>query len=237
MFYLLIPLLYAAASRRRACRSGWLGLRQKRWLPQVSGALLQIGAAFAFVAGGDHWHEDLRFLINPTAIGALLLALAGFASAWSYQRRPRHEVALVYYPWGLLWWLGGWPMRSPASSRTALKWTRCWCWPRSLPGWRPNAASTTGALGVTALAMLALGFPLALMQSDAHHQPFAGYGALAGRRSRSWACAPCCACAGRRYRGPHRAVPVVAAVASLLSLLACGAAAKPIWHRAGRPCW
>ncbi|WP_251275123.1 hypothetical protein, partial [Enterobacter hormaechei] len=35
------------------------------------------------------------------------------------------------------------------------------------------------ALGVTALAMLALGFPLALMQSDAHHQPFAGYGALA----------------------------------------------------------
>uniref|UniRef100_UPI001F3955ED DUF2339 domain-containing protein n=3 Tax=Bacteria TaxID=2 RepID=UPI001F3955ED len=85
----------------------WLGLRQKRWLPQVSGALLQIGAAFAFVAGGDHWHEDLRFLINPTAIGALLLALAGFASAWSYQRRPRHEVALVYYLWGLLWWLGG----------------------------------------------------------------------------------------------------------------------------------
>ena len=74
----------------------WLGLRQKRWLPQVSGALLQMGAAFAFVAGGDHWHEDLRFLINPTAIGALLLALAGFASAWGYQRRPRHEVALVY---------------------------------------------------------------------------------------------------------------------------------------------
>ncbi|PSD25321.1 hypothetical protein C7E12_21705, partial [Stenotrophomonas maltophilia] len=25
----------------------------------------------------------------------------------SYQRRPRHEVALVYYLWGLLWWLGG----------------------------------------------------------------------------------------------------------------------------------
>ncbi len=85
----------------------WLGLRQKRWLPQVSGALLQMGAAFAFVAGGDHWHEDLRFLINPTAIGALLLALAGFASAWSYQRRSRHEIALVYYLWGLLWWLGG----------------------------------------------------------------------------------------------------------------------------------
>ncbi|HBP03226.1 MAG TPA: DUF2339 domain-containing protein, partial [Stenotrophomonas sp.] len=85
----------------------WLGLRQKRWLPQVSGALLQMGAAFAFVAGGDHWHEDLRFLLNPTAIGALLLAVAGFASAWSYQRRQRHEIALVYYLWGLLWWLGG----------------------------------------------------------------------------------------------------------------------------------
>lgn len=159
----------------------WLGLRQKRWLPQVSGALLQIGAAFAFVAGGDHWHEDLRFLINPTAIGALLLALAGFASAWSYQRRPRHEVALVYYLWGMLWWLGGliheitrfFPYRTEVDALLVLAAVTAWLVAEV------QRRQPARALGVTALAMLALGFPLALVQSDAHHQPFAGYGALA----------------------------------------------------------
>ncbi len=159
----------------------WLGLRQKRWLPQVSGALLQIGAAFAFVAGGDHWHEDLRFLINPTAIGALLLALAGFASAWSYQRSSRHEIALVYYLWGLLWWLGGlvheitrfFPYRTEVDALLVLAAVTAWL------AAEVQCRQPARALGVTALAMLALGFPLALLQSDAHHQPFAGYGALA----------------------------------------------------------
>lgn len=159
----------------------WLGLRQKRWLPQVSGALLQMGAAFAFVAGGDHWHEDLRFLINPTAIGALLLALAGFATAWSYQRRSRHEIALVYYLWGLLWWLGGlvheitrfFPYRTEVDALLVLAAVTAWL------AAEVQRRQPARALGVTALAMLALGFPLALLQSDAHHQPFAGYGALA----------------------------------------------------------
>lgn len=159
----------------------WLGLRQKRWLPQVSGALLQMGAAFAFVAGADHWLEDARFLLNPTAIGALLLALAGFASAWSYQRRPRHEVALVYYLWGLLWWLGGlvheitrfFPYRIEVDALLVLAAVTAWLAAET------QRRQPARALGVTALAMLALGFPLALMQSDAHHQPFAGYGALA----------------------------------------------------------
>ncbi|HDS1510545.1 DUF2339 domain-containing protein [Stenotrophomonas maltophilia] len=159
----------------------WLGLRQKRWLPQVSGALLQMGAAFAFVAGGDHWHEDLRFLLNPTAIGALLLAVAGFASAWSYQRRQRHEIALVYYLWGLLWWLGGlvheitrfFPYRTEVDALLVLAAVTAWL------AAEVQRRQPARALGMTALAMLALGFPLALIQSDAHHQPFAGYGAPA----------------------------------------------------------
>ncbi len=159
----------------------WLGLRQKRWLPQVSGALLQMGAAFAFVAGGDHWHEDLRFLLNATAIGALLLAVAGFASAWSYQRRQRHEIALVYYLWGLLWWLGGlvheitrfFPYRTEVDALLVLAAVTAWL------AAEVQRRQPARALGMTALTMLALGFPLALIQSDAHQQPFAGYGALA----------------------------------------------------------
>ncbi|MEG0184875.1 MAG: DUF2339 domain-containing protein [Stenotrophomonas sp.] len=159
----------------------WLGLRQKRWLPQVSGALLQLGAAFAFVVGADYWHQDQRFLLNPTAIGALLLAVAGFAAAWSYQRRQRHEIALVYYLWGLLWWLGGVSheiarfFQHAVQADAVLVLAAVTAWLASEAQRRQPAR----ALGITALVMLATAFPLALLQSDAHQQPFAGYGAVA----------------------------------------------------------
>ncbi|HYQ25240.1 DUF2339 domain-containing protein [Stenotrophomonas sp.] len=158
----------------------WLGLRQQRWLPQVAAALLQLGAAFAFVVGADYWHGDMRFLLNPTAIGALLLAVAGFASAWSYQRRARQDVVLVYYLWGLLWWLGGFIheigrfIERTAQADALLVLAAVTAWLAAEVQRRQPAR----ALGVTALVMLAAGFPLALLQSDAHQQPFAGYGAL-----------------------------------------------------------
>ena len=159
----------------------WLGLRQKRWLPQVAAALLQLGAAFAFVVGADHWHGDTRFLLNATAVGALLLAVAGFASAWSYQRRARHDVALVYYLWGLLWWLGGFVheivrfIEHAAKADALLVLAAVTAWLAAEVHRRQPAR----ALGMTALLMLATGFPLALLQGDAHQQPFAGYGGLA----------------------------------------------------------
>ncbi|WMJ70327.1 DUF2339 domain-containing protein [Stenotrophomonas sp. 24(2023)] len=159
----------------------WLGLRQRRWLPQVAGALLQFGAAFAFVVGGDHWASDLRFLLNPTAIGALLLALAGLASAWSYQQRQRHDFALVYFLWGMAWWLGGFlhdivrfiDSRAQVDAVLILAAVTAWLVAEAQRRWPALA------LGVTALLMLAAAFPLALLQSAIHHQPFAGYGGLA----------------------------------------------------------
>src|SRR5690606_35655453 len=64
----------------------WLGLRQQRWLPQIAGALLTLGAAFGFVVGADYWHLDATAIANPTFMSGLLLALAGFAAAFSYRR-------------------------------------------------------------------------------------------------------------------------------------------------------
>jgi uncharacterized membrane protein len=159
----------------------WLGLRQSRLLPQIAGALLQLGAAFGFVVGADYWLQDATAIANPTFMSGLLLASAGFASAFSYRRSGRDAPAIVYYLWGLLWWLG------TASHEVS----RFVAW-----GSRPDAllilVAVTGwiaaetqrrfparALVLTTLAMLLCAFPLALWQADVHRQPFAGYGALA----------------------------------------------------------
>ncbi len=85
----------------------WLGLRQGRALPQFSGAALQLLAAGALAIGvADHGGEDLRFLANPTAMGALLVALAGFASAHAMRAAGEAGYARLFYLWGLAWWCG-----------------------------------------------------------------------------------------------------------------------------------
>lgn len=159
----------------------WLGLRQQRRLPQISGALLQIAAAFAFVAGADHWDSDARMFLNPTAIGVLLLALAGFASAWSCRQHARGSIALVYYLWGLMWWLTGLvaecfrfvPDRHQPDALLIIA---------AVTGWLAAEAyrrQSARVLGLTTLAMLAFAFPLLIAQVGTHEQPLAGYGGLA----------------------------------------------------------
>lgn len=159
----------------------WLGLRQQRWLPQIAGALLQLGAAFGFVVGADYWLDDATAIANPTFMSGFLLALAGFASSVSYRRAGRDAPAIVYYLWGLLWWLGG---ASHEISRFVVFDTR----PDALlvvvavTAWiaaEVHRRMPARALVLTTLAMLLCAFPLALWQADVHRQPFAGYGALA----------------------------------------------------------
>jgi len=159
----------------------WLGLRQQRWLPQIAGALLTLGAAFGFVVGADYWHLDTTAIANPTFMSGVLLAVAGFAAAFSYRRAQQDAPAIVYYLWGLLWWLG-------SISHEILRFVAL----RTEPDALLAAAAVTGwlaaemhrrwparALVLTTLAMLLAAFPLALWQVDLHGQPFAGYGAPA----------------------------------------------------------
>ncbi|WP_137190191.1 DUF2339 domain-containing protein [Stenotrophomonas rhizophila] len=159
----------------------WLGLRQKRWLPQIAGALLQLGAAFGFVVGADYWHNDATAIANPTFMSGLLLAVAGFASAWCYRRARQDAPAIVYYLWGLLWWLGGvvhevgrFVARDsrPDALLIAVAFS---AWVAA----EVHRRAPARALVLTTLAMLLAAFPLALWQADVHQQPFAGYGALA----------------------------------------------------------
>ncbi len=159
----------------------WLGVRQRRWLPQLSGGLLQLASAAAFALGADDWNSDTTAVFNGTAMGALLLALAGLASALAYRQRAPLGVAGVYYVWGLLWWLGGLCHEvlrfAPEANRAdvllmgvavtvllAAQAQRRWPAP---------------ALPLTVLVMVLAAFALVPWQIDAHQQPLQGLGAVA----------------------------------------------------------
>lgn len=162
----------------------WLGLRQQRRLPQFTGAGLQLAAAFALLGAMDAWSFDAVAVANPTFMGALLIALAGFASAWACRSADRSPLAQAYYLWGLAWWCGAalrefdrfLPQAWHAQPDVILMFT-------ALTGWlaaEVHRRRPASALAWTTLVALALAVPLALWQSAAHQQPFAGrLGALA----------------------------------------------------------
>ena len=161
----------------------WLGLRQGRVLPQFAGTALQLLAGGALAVGGlDHAGADLRPLLNPTAMGALLVALAGLASAWSMRAHGRTGAALAFYLWGLAWWAGNGmheidrfvvhDVRPDALLAFA-----------ALSGWlaaQAHRRDPARVLALTVAAAFAVAMPLALWQTAAHAHPFGGsWGAAA----------------------------------------------------------
>jgi len=111
---LAVPL--ALSARSTACTFAlegaalvWLGLRQRQWLPQIAGIVLQALAAGAFLfALIDVGRSgDSMAIANGGFISAVLIAAAAFVSAWLLLRAQApvpHTLPL--YLWGLAWWLG-----------------------------------------------------------------------------------------------------------------------------------
>ncbi|MCR6625039.1 MAG: DUF2339 domain-containing protein [Pseudoxanthomonas sp.] len=164
----------------------WLGLRQSRLLPQFTGAGLQLAAAAAFsIAQADtaSWRAaeaSVPMFANATFMSALLIAIAGFASAWAYRARAG-GVALVYYLWALVWWLsnGAAEIMGHLGHRDEPDATLAFA---ALTGWlaaEVHRRRPAGALVWTTQAALASAAPLALWQTLEHQQPFAGNGAWA----------------------------------------------------------
>ncbi|WP_313929122.1 DUF2339 domain-containing protein [Pseudoxanthomonas sp.] len=164
----------------------WLGLRQSRLLPQFTGAGLQLAAAAAFsIAQADtaSWRAAeaaVPMFANATFMSALLIAIAGFASAWAYRARAG-GVALVYYLWALVWWLsnGAAEIMGHLGHRDEPDATLAFA---ALTGWlaaEVHRRRPAGALVWTTQAALASAAPLALWQTLEHQQPFAGNGAWA----------------------------------------------------------
>ena len=87
----------------------WLGLRHRNRLQQWAGAGLQLAAAMAFSIAIEDMPRMQPPVANAWFMAALLVAVAGFASAWSYRRHGPDRAAGAYYLWALAWWLGnGW---------------------------------------------------------------------------------------------------------------------------------
>jgi uncharacterized membrane protein len=59
----------------------WVGMRQARWVPRMFGLLLQLVAAVLFLGRGEVGIATLP-LANASFVGAMLIALAGLATAW-----------------------------------------------------------------------------------------------------------------------------------------------------------
>ncbi|MBB5863217.1 putative membrane protein [Xanthomonas arboricola] len=160
----------------------WLGLRQQRRIPQISGVALQVLAAVGVAFGVDAWRHDSVAVANATCMSSLLIAIAGCASAWFLRDAGQPRRALVAYLWGLGWWtlcgvheifrFAG-DLRSEPDLLLGFVALTVWL-VAEVHRRRPATV-----LLWTAMFGLALAAPLAVWQSHAHTQPFAHWGALA----------------------------------------------------------
>ena len=169
-----------ACSRWKARRLAWLGLRQRRRLPQLD----RVRAAAGGGAGVLHRRVDMGRAMpapvaNATFMGALLIALAGFASAWAYRRDGKAQSATAVLPVGTGVVVRQRAARDRALRRRTIARADVLLAFVALTGWlaaevhrrRPAAALASTTLGAFALAI-----PLAFVQTDVHAHPFAGYG-------------------------------------------------------------
>jgi len=156
----------------------WLGLRQQRRLPRWSGIGLQVAAVVAYVfAAGNTTVGETPFA-HGLFVGAMLFVVAGLAIAWAYSRAGVVTPARVAYLWAMFWWLGAWtlelqrvlPGRDFPDALLVLV---------AVTGWlaaERNRRVFDPLLAGTACLALAAALPLAMLQAEAHQQPFAGNG-------------------------------------------------------------
>ncbi|HVF33888.1 MAG TPA: DUF2339 domain-containing protein [Candidatus Saccharimonadia bacterium] len=91
----------------------WLGLRQDRLLPQATGLVLQLLAAVAYVVAlfdaGFSPDETALPVLNGEFLGAAVLALAGYATSYLYDRADakRALVWLTFLGASFWWCVGG----------------------------------------------------------------------------------------------------------------------------------
>lgn len=159
----------------------WLGLRQEKRLQIGTGVALQLLAAGAYMFGSQALQAPSVPIANPAFMGALLIALAAFASAWSLRAADRMQPAAAFYLWGLAWWLGA----GLQEIHRFVGWDVAPDWALglfALTGWvaaEVHRRRRAPVLMWSAVAALAVALPLVFVQNWRHVWPLGGMGPLA----------------------------------------------------------
>lgn len=112
---LAIPLAFSASTTAslwalEGAGVAWLGIRQNRTFPWLSGLLLQLLAAGSYVISlQSHLHYlSEPLLMNTAWLGAAILAFSGYALSLIHDRhRPINPLAALLFCWATFWWLVG----------------------------------------------------------------------------------------------------------------------------------
>jgi uncharacterized membrane protein len=113
---LAVPLAFSAATTAtvwalEGVGVAWIGLRQKRTLPIVTGVLLQLLAAGSFLASiiNEPFDSETfeQLVLNPHYLGAFIIAVSGFMLSLIFKRLSNNRVLPgVLFVWACLWWFG-----------------------------------------------------------------------------------------------------------------------------------
>jgi uncharacterized membrane protein len=113
---LAIPLAFSAATTAtvwalEGVGVAWIGLREKRTLPIVTGVLLQLLAAGSFmvsVINEPFNSSDMEQLVlNPHYLGAFIIAISGFMLSLIFKRLSNSKaVPVMLFLWASAWWFG-----------------------------------------------------------------------------------------------------------------------------------
>lgn len=111
---LAVPLAFSSATTAtvwalEGVGIAWIGLRQKRMLPTVTGVLLQLLAAGAFIISLIDMAFDStptqQLVLNPEYLGAFILALSGFMLSLIFKRLSSNKtMPVLLFLWATLWW-------------------------------------------------------------------------------------------------------------------------------------
>ncbi|MBS0569552.1 MAG: DUF2339 domain-containing protein [Proteobacteria bacterium] len=157
----------------------WFGLRQQRRLPRWIGYGLQFAAACALSL---HWSTGPSGMpvLNGEFLGAVLIALAGLASA-RLLHRAGGRLALPFFLWAWLWWTVACGHDIARLAPDAVQ-----------ADWWLALFAITGAIGaeafrrldwpacaMPALALFALAPPLIVFTAVGNHGALEGWGAAA----------------------------------------------------------
>jgi uncharacterized membrane protein len=114
---LAIPLAFSAGTTAtvwalEGVGVAWVGMRQNRKLPVFAGVLLQLLAAGAyaisFVDVQMQIREGFALVLNPTYLGAFILALSGFLLSYVFKSyRKDKTIPTLLFIWACSWWFAG----------------------------------------------------------------------------------------------------------------------------------